>query len=253
MLMTVPTSLTLRTSPSSIVMYLLVSTSQMVGQAMNRRLETEGRTLICGMLVSATLSTVLHRPASATVLDQENPAFSTSNAFLSTHARAQTFTVGLSGQLAAVEAYLGNPFERFESDLILSVRPTDSEGVPLVADDFDLATSTLSVAVVPRGKQFIRFEFAEPLPEVQVGDVLAIIIWATGPVGNVGWGGSINDPYPQGTGYSLRQPPEGEPWSPSSIDLSFRTYVLPVPEPSAFTIAVLGIGLVAAHGLGRRR
>lgn len=92
---------------------------------------------------------------------------------------------------------------------------------------------------------------------VFAGDVLALVAHSSDNDGYT-WFGSLGDQYSMGgTFYRYNYPitnPEWQPSFESSFDFSFRTYVIPVPEPgSALLSGIVGISVWAmrravAHG-----
>lgn len=167
--------------------------------------------------------------------------------------RAQTFTVGVTGQLVGFEVLIdprgASGLEPFR------ILPT-VDGVPVYGAD-------------PLASALIRYNgdldfFAADITafdlQVTEGDVLALVDWGddpeTSPQGP-GWAGRTTPPlYPGGDLYSTTfDDPEVFVWQ-NGTDLGFRTWVdstaQPIPEPGG--LALLGLGLAAgAVALKRRR
>jgi hypothetical protein len=170
--------------------------------------------------------------------------------------RAQTFTVGLAGQLAQVDVFV----ERFGTPLpgdtlILDIRATTPTGAPDPSiPGVNLATATVAASAVPGiPGGFTAFTLSNPIA-VTPGEQLAIVLHS-GSNTIFGWLGTTipPDPYPGGAEYERvignhnwgQEVPEG--------DLGFRTFVdvaQPVPAPGALTLLVTGAGAMLAY---RRR
>ena len=166
------------------------------------------------------------------ILDQEIPALNFSHAFFGNVEHAQTFEVGISGQLAAVEIYLSNPFQDMPDQITVSIRSVNSSGFPSLLPTDNLAVATMPILSVPTSVGFVRVDFPSPLPGANIGDQLAVIMRANGPTGNLNWQGMFRDVYPRGSFYSRFYETDGA-WISSVADFSMRTYVIPVPEPSS--------------------
>ena len=174
----------------------------------------------------------------APVLDQVIPPLQFSAAFFSDVEVAQTFEVGIAGQLAAVDLYLNDPFHQTPSGTTVRITRLDSAGAPSLLTGDTLSTAILPVGSVPHPVDFVRVDFPTPLLNVAVGDKLAIVMHTPTASGNLSWNGTFEDVYPRGASFA-RFHLQGGAWMPSIIELSMRTYVDPVPEPSTFAASLI--------------
>lgn len=176
--------------------------------------------------------------------------------------RAQTFTVGIGGTLASIEATLASGGSTLPGDaLLIDVRPTDVAGAPVEDDGAALGVVTVLGSELtntlddenPFALDFSSFDIA-----VQPGDVLAIVARSDVPFGTArafSWNGRIVE----GVGYA-----GGSAWIRSNtwalqdggggapVDLVFRTHVI-APEPAATATALAAsLALFAARRRRRR-
>jgi hypothetical protein len=185
--------------------------------------------------------------AAAQVLDQSyQPSIpSSSGGFVAgantNSALAQTFTVGVAGTLTRFDTYISNVGGGLPAHW--DIRPTIG-GVPVQSDVASLASgSFLSSAA---HNNFFTIELGSSSIPVLPGDELAIVFRT--PIGfSIGWWGEYQDPYTRGTSYvGTPGTPTANPtvWSTSFLtdsDLGFRTYVIPVPEPSSGLLLTVGV------------
>lgn len=141
---------------------------------------------------------------------------------------AQTFTVGITGELTGFDLFLHRIAAT--GSVTVDVRLTVG-GVPVTDDGAALESFTFDASALGTTSAFIHFQLATPLL-VTAGDVLALTMRDTvfGSGQLVGWNGeAIPGPYAQGAQFG-RAGAYTEPWVAEfggDGDLCFRTYVLP--------------------------
>lgn len=198
----------------------------------------------------------------APILDQSQPLYDATSGFLGyVQTFAQTFTVGISGQLSGVSVTM-----RSSGPVELRLLGT-SAGVPT----FTVLASAL--ATPTSNDAPVYFDFTSNNFNVAVGDIFAIQPWTTESngsavasqiVANVGgypypWPAGP-DPYTGGE-YFFYDPGAGiNQWTPFvdylegqdafRADMTFSTFVTPVPEPSAMLLVASGL---AGMALARRK
>jgi hypothetical protein len=192
--------------------------------------------------------------ANTVLIDQQQLSVTATTGFLSdVQTLAQTFTVGVSGELSSIEIVLAA-----SSPITLNLLQT-SLGAPTSSI---LATA---VANAPSSPGLTNFDFTSSHILVHAGEVLAFQPFTTVIAGQVlgidiAYGGA--DPY---TGGELFQGGANS-WQPfisllngqrpiGGVDAAFTTYVdsgVPaVPLPAAFLLFASGVGVMGL--LGRRR
>jgi hypothetical protein len=180
----------------------------------------------------------------ALILDQHYEPVATDGYTLGTYAFAQTFTVGVSGQLAKVDV---NLFQRFGSGTLnLDILDTTNH----VPGSNVLASATLPISQIGPGTTWVSLTgFTTPVTQ---GQELAIRLSTDNAgVSALDWAMDRPGTYSGGQGYGGGNPS----WTAEGVDFGFRTYVDPsvsaAPEPSSF--ALLGIGAVGLLGYAWRR
>jgi hypothetical protein len=173
---------------------------------------------------------------------------------------AQTFTVGLTGQLTKVEVKVSR-YASFTGPLGVFVVPTIG-GVP---DDTTVlgysvfAGDTISTAWNNNDSNWLAVDLTSFGISVSSGDVLAIVLATDNPSlfieGLYAWHGDSGNPY---SGGNLFWTTNASPdWTAvSDADLGFRTFVESrsgmVPEPSTLVLLVSGLIIVFCLGIEYR-
>ena len=166
---------------------------------------------------------------------------------MNTTDKAQTFTVGLTGQLTGVDVFIFRQSIATE-DLIVDVRAT-AGGVPIENNAAALATVVIPRLSVPTTVGFLHVDLTPFALGVTAGDVLAIVLRTASHGGpEYGWDGQTTDPYPAG-GHYFRNPSAGVPtWTLTdpSFDVGFRTFVsiAAVPAVSEWGLAIMALVLL---------
>jgi hypothetical protein len=145
--------------------------------------------------------------------------------------QAQTFTVGITGQLTSVEVLIGGFNET--ADLLVDIRPTVN-GVPEQDDSAVLGEVVVPGAEVPGyPSTFMDLDFSTQNIQVTSGSVLAIVlkIDRSSQGGYFSWGGETGDLYPLGEAYTRVNAVDW--FAPTSggltVDFGFKTYVSSSP------------------------
>jgi hypothetical protein len=157
---------------------------------------------------------------------------------------AQSFQVGIGGRLTQADLLLQGTGYEVQGNLELQLRRTNASGLPSDSPADVLAVANLAESAVPaRQPGFVAFNFGPDAPLVKTGDLLSLVLIETVPgSGLVDWIGTSGNRY--GLGQSLVKShlfyhdnwaaPDG---FNGGLDLGFKTYVEPVPEPSSLLLA----------------
>lgn len=178
--------------------------------------------------------------ATAQTLDQSyNPASTTiSYGVDGTHTRAQTFTVGLSGQLVGVEIFT----QAVSGDILYwDLRPTTG-GAPTATQSSALASGSLLSSSLPPSASFYYFDLSSFNLTVSSGNVLAFTMWGT--TGNTvgGFSGRTDNGYAGGAAFTGATG-ASTAWSElANTDFKFQTYVIPEPSTYALVVGVAALG-----------
>ena len=195
-----------------------------------------------GLIVAASRNLM-----ASEILDQE---FFPSPATLEAHNgdlyRAQVFTVGVTGQLTRVEAYMGgigsSVFEIW--DTVIS-EPFPIAPTPLASGTLSFSTGSTAI------RDFEELDLSSANLQVQAGDRLALVQIGGSSTGFGSWWGNSGGGYAGGAAHTtLTTSPSGA-WAEQSWDFGFRTYIDAIPEPST-AMMVLGC-VTGTWGLRRRR
>ena len=162
----------------------------------------------------------------------------------------QTFAVGVTGTLAAIEVFVSKPTDIFE-DLTLDIRTPAGTlpGLPAAT----LASATQSPGGLPDYTiSTIRFDVSGAGIDVTAGDFLSFVLSSstqhTAPSSYFGIFSGAEGGYDGGEGF-LAQFGDGTNFA-TNYDMVFRSFV-DVPEPGS--LAMLGLGVFGAATAHRRR
>ena len=188
--------------------------------------------------------------ATASQLDQEwvvNPVFRSVNV-QADYSHDQTFTVGIPGMLDRVDLQVGR--QQFPALLDVIIRRTLPDGSPDSAAAAIAALVTVNPVIFPAEvfpTGFVQIDLGAQAIPVSLGERLTIELYANSASNApYGWATTDSTDTPPTPGYLggsayYRHPP-GSPVfiSEPTHDHGFRTFVTPVPEPAAVTLAIAG-------------
>jgi len=160
---------------------------------------------------------------------------------------AQTFTVGITGQLTGVDILVQKSAPTMP--LLFDLRTTVA-GVPTLPDSGANILASLSIpgASVPSPAAYLALDLTGASVFVSTGDVLAIVLRSSGVITEYAWLGTKADGYAGGQAW-LRLT-GGWGTNVTIHELDFNTYVTPsadqtIPEPTALLLLAAGLGVVA--------
>lgn len=167
---------------------------------------------------------------------------------------AQTFTVGITGDLCRVKVWMGMHGSPTDN-LVMEIRPVDGFGVPALTSGSALASVALTPAQVNSGmspigggayRGWVSFDFSSFNIAASVTDVLSFVLRSdqdfTSNI-NEYTGLFIPNVYAGGEEWRQFVP---DPWFPDGTDFRFRTFMTPTPG----ALALLAMGGIAT---ARRR
>jgi hypothetical protein len=159
---------------------------------------------------------------------------------------SQTFTAGMSGQLAGIEVAVSrNELETIE-DLIVQIRSTTLDGKPDPLASNVLATASVSASDVNDWNSFswVYVDFLAAGLFQNVGDVFAITLTSEASGTAYAWALTSGDPYSDGHGhYRFKSSGQDADFIRGGGDQFFRSYV--VTSPSNIVLFTLGLALLA--------
>lgn len=169
---------------------------------------------------------------------------------------AQTFTVGITGELDRLDLQVGSGPERPIHPLTVEILKTNPDGTPDFSTSLVSITFTPSISLVPLRPSLLRVDFLDQQLSVHAGDVLAIGLSSNAYDigGRYFWAGRERlaaESYLAGDLYTLHTFDYVGLQNRGPTDCGFRTYVRPIPEPSTLTLTWAGV--FAAGAVLRRR
>lgn len=186
--------------------------------------------LIALFLLPATLS--------ASTLDQSYDPGPGGGYFVnSASTYAQLFQAGISGQVDSIDVRVYNYFGGATAPLQLELWTVS--GVYPETLSSSLASASVSNLLIPSSSGFVSFDLSSSGANFTSGQTYAIVLATTSNFSYI-WEGPSNGTYANGSG---RQVSSGQVYytlAGQDLDFGFKTYVAPVPEPTALALAAIG-------------
>jgi len=211
----------------------------------------------------AGLMATSHAATTTPVVDQAYESYGGYGSVSNQWRQAQTFVTGVTGKLVRVEIALRPGAIRdlsSSAEANLAITRTQDR-VPLALPSEMLASSLATFPnadfdpMVPLQPLFVHqflwvpFDF-DPV-DVTVGDELAIVMSPLLPHGYQ-WAQDFPGNYAGGEGYTGPPADLSHPRNYNETDYLFRTYVIPIPEPSSLVAGLIAaVVLYIWNGLSR--
>ena len=172
-------------------------------------------------------------------LDQSEPSWGSSSYIQGNISMAQTFTPSIGGLLTRLDLCLTRNNDGETNPLLISIDTTQN-GVPQTS----LGSTTLS-SFAGGVWAWVSFDLSSQSISLTSGQTYAIVLSCPGSFNGISSEGTTYDSYSGGE--SLVQNGVGATWQTYSreLDLTFQTWMTPVPEPSVAALAALGLVLLA--------
>jgi len=207
------------------------------------------------ILTSLFLYLLINTAFAAPILDQSFVPVGTQGSVISDPlVQAQSFTVGLDGQLVQVDLFVhlfassSGPLPT--DDLVFNLLETDINEVPIYSNSL-ASVSIMSSQLPTVVGDFFSIDLSGFNLFVNEGDVLALALESNQIRGineilpGYTWGINGGNPYSGGNLFTTNKitgfNPTGSP--AGSADVGFRTYVS-VPEPSSFILMLVGFAFI---------
>jgi hypothetical protein len=188
---------------------------------------------MCKVVLAVYVFLVSATPSAAAVqqLDQYYDGPTGLGADVSFRYRAQTFTVGLTGQLTRIEANVWGT-----GSSVFEIWNTTA-GVPATIPGTPLASGTINF----NGNGFFGVDISPANLHVNSGDVLAIVQIGANVTSTAQWQGQDPGPYTGGTAFTTLSGDPSGAWVPLTFDFGFKTFVT-VPEPGSALLLLAACG-----------
>lgn len=167
---------------------------------------------------------------------------------------SQTFSVGITGTLSSIDLLIKSV--NSTEDLMVDIRQTTVSGSPVEEDIGDEILGSFTVTAdsinEPGAFTFKSFDVSALGIDITNGNLLAISLTSNESIGSYQWVVNTSGGYSGGEAYLRGADIGSSTWTTfRNSDLSFRTYVQPVPVPAA--VWLFGSGLLGLIGIARRK